>query len=201
MPTKYRVPVLEKFEFQPSIKDKDLYAPPGSPAKGDRYRVKPTGTGAWAGHDDKIAWYDGASWQFDIPKEGFLVWVDDENLFYTYDGSSWALLTTAVDWSAITNKPSSTVADIDSAVSLKHSNSLDHSHANKTTLDAIEQAFTSALKTAYDGAVTNSHAHSNKSTLDSIEQALTTALKGNYDTAYSSRAVYDAELGCLTFEV
>jgi hypothetical protein len=51
--------------------------------------------------------------------------------------------------------------DIASAISLKHGNSLDHSnsqdhsHTNKTTLDAITAALTTALKTDYDNAVTH----------------------------------------------
>lgn len=61
----------------------------------------------------------------------------------------------------------------------------DHTHSNKATLDAIQEALTTVLKTAYDGAVTDSHSHSNKLTLDAIEQALTTALKSAYDDAVS----------------
>ncbi|GAH17680.1 unnamed protein product, partial [marine sediment metagenome] len=45
------------------------------------------------------------------------------------------------------------------------------------------EAFTSALKTAYDSAVTNSHTHANKGILDAIQEALTTALKAAYDNA------------------
>lgn len=36
-----------------------------------------------------------------------------------------------------------------------HSNANDHSHSNKTILDAIQEAFTTALKTSYDWLVTN----------------------------------------------
>ncbi len=200
MPTRYRSPILESFEFQPAVLDKDLTTAPTG-VEGERYIMAGIG-GAWSpGAINDIAWYEGSAWHFDIPKTGTIVYVVDESKFYVYGGASWALLTTAVDWSAITNKPSSIVADIDSAVSLKHSNSQDHTHSNITTLNAIQEAFTTALKSAYDGAVTNSHAHSNKTTLDNIQEALTTALKGNYDIAYSSRATYNATLGCLTFTI
>jgi hypothetical protein len=64
-----------------------------------------------------------------------------------------------------------------------------HSHANKTTLDAVEEALTTVLKAAYDAAVLASHAHSNKAVLDAIQEALTTALKSNYDDAYSHSGV------------
>jgi hypothetical protein len=46
------------------------------------------------------------------------------------------------------------------ANTLDHSNSLDHSHLNKVTLDAIQQSLTTTLKTSYDEAVTHaSSAH------------------------------------------
>src|SRR5512136_317717 len=93
MPT-YRVPVLESFEWQGPVEDKDLSAPPGSPTKGVRYIVKATGTGAWAGHDNEITYYDGAAWQFMAEAEGQICWVKDENLFYYFDGTSWASIST-----------------------------------------------------------------------------------------------------------
>lgn len=54
--------------------------------------------------------------------------------------------------------------DINSAISLKHSNSLDHSHSNKATLDNVQEALTTTLKSNYDTAYTHSqsaHAPSN----------------------------------------
>lgn len=51
----------------------------------------------------------------------------------------------AVTWSALSGKPSSTVADIDDAVTKKHS------HANKTQLDKIGQDANGNL--TYDGAL------------------------------------------------
>lgn len=92
MPTQYRVPVLEKFSFQPPVKDKDLGTPPGSPVKGDRYIVAASGTGAWVGQDKNIAWYDGTVWKFDVPAEGWLVHVDDEDKFYRFSGLNWVLM-------------------------------------------------------------------------------------------------------------
>ena len=61
-----------------------------------------------------------------------------------------------------------------------------HEHDNKTILDAIEQALTTALKAAYDSAVSDKHTHSNKATLDAVQEAFTTALKNAYDGAVSS---------------
>lgn len=76
-----------------SIKDKDLTAPPGSPAAGDRYIVAASPTGAWAGQAKNIALYDGATWQFFTPAKGWISYVEDEDKHYKYNASSaWAVM-------------------------------------------------------------------------------------------------------------
>ena len=92
MPSNVRVPYLERFSFQPPVKDKDLATPPVSPVKGDRYIVATGGTGAWASQDKNIAWYDGAIWKFDIPVEGWLAYVEDEDKFFKFSGTAWVLM-------------------------------------------------------------------------------------------------------------
>ena len=240
----YRVPILENYEFQPAILDKDLSTPP-SPIKEGRYIVKATGIGDWAGHDNAIAWYNGAIWKFDNAIEGMITWAKDEDKFYFYTGSVWTDLTIAMGLGDMLKSTYDTDTDgivdkaetIDdgagnsaSAIDVKDAVTKKHSHTNQSTLDLITSAFTSALKTSYDSAVTashtknadtkldegganevtaaqvksavtNNHTHSNKATLDLIEAALTTALKSNYDEAYTKRAQYDAGLGCLTFDI
>lgn len=76
---------------QMAIKDRDLSTPPGSPDEGDRYLVKATGTGDWAGHDGELAIYFNG-WIFVVPKEGWMTWVDDENIRIQYDGATWSAL-------------------------------------------------------------------------------------------------------------
>lgn len=71
------------------VLDKDLSAPPGSPADGDRYIVAATGSGAWLTHTGHVAAYQDGAWAFSIPKEGWLAWVGDEELLYVYTGSAW----------------------------------------------------------------------------------------------------------------
>ncbi len=74
---------------QLAAKDRDLAAPPGSPANGDRYIVAAGPTGAWVGHAADIAvWQDGA-WDFHDAREGWRCWVDDENVFLLFNGSAW----------------------------------------------------------------------------------------------------------------
>lgn len=72
---------------QRGIIDKDLDTPPGSPNEGDAYIVA-SGTAAWSGHDDKIAYYYNASWNFATPNEGWIVWINDEDKLYVYN-SGW----------------------------------------------------------------------------------------------------------------
>jgi hypothetical protein len=62
---------------------------------------------------------------------------------------------------------------------------------------ATDNNFTNALKTSYDGAVTNSHTHDNKTTLDSIAGILTEipevpgATEGHLATVGALRALYE----------
>lgn len=80
---------------QQTVLDIDLADPPGSPADGDRYIVAASPTGAWSGQAGKLAaWQDGA-WAFYTPREGWLVWVADEDVLYVYDGTSWDELSTS----------------------------------------------------------------------------------------------------------
>jgi len=70
--------------------DKDRNSPPGGESVGDRYIVDSPGSGDWFGEDNNIAIYQGGgNWTFVTPTEGYIVWVDDENLLYGFTGSSW----------------------------------------------------------------------------------------------------------------
>jgi hypothetical protein len=59
-----------------SVLDRDLTAPPGSPAEGDCYLVATGGTGDWSGHDGDLAAYQGGAWRFYPPPTQY--WVTDE---------------------------------------------------------------------------------------------------------------------------
>lgn len=72
------------------VKDRDLATPPGSPSAGHRYIVAASPTGAWSGHAGDLAVYDGSAWVFYTPKKGWLVYVDDEDLFVKYT-TTWGL--------------------------------------------------------------------------------------------------------------
>jgi hypothetical protein len=71
-------------------------AEPGSPADGDCYLLTGTPTGThWAGQGGKIALYINTAWVFITAKEGFIAWVDDEDLVIAYNGATWASLGSA----------------------------------------------------------------------------------------------------------
>lgn len=76
---------------QPTVEDKDLTAPPGSPTNGACYIVASGATGDWAGEDGHIAQYQATAWVFYTPAEGWRVYIKDENLPYYFNGSAWAV--------------------------------------------------------------------------------------------------------------
>lgn len=99
--------------------DRDLSAPPASPADGDTYLVKATGTGAWAGEDGNIAYCADGGWRFYPPFAGLAAYVADESALIVFDGSAW------VDYAsmlALQNLPSlgiNTAADSTNRLSVK----------------------------------------------------------------------------------
>jgi hypothetical protein len=74
---------------QLAVLDRDLAAPPGSPAQGARYLVAASPTGAWAGHADHIAVFLDGGWLFFAPGTGWLAWVVDEAAFLRWSGTAW----------------------------------------------------------------------------------------------------------------
>lgn len=78
-------------EYQNSVKDKDLSAPPASPAAGDRYIVKANGSGAWLGKNNNIAEWSGTAWVFTVPNVGTTLFVDDESKQYSWNNSAWVI--------------------------------------------------------------------------------------------------------------
>lgn len=74
----------------PCVADKDLTAPPGSPAPGSLYIVASPATGLWVGKEGNLVSYTYANaWMFFSPKDGWLVRVLDEDADYRFDGSVW----------------------------------------------------------------------------------------------------------------
>jgi hypothetical protein len=78
---------VQGLTWQEPVLDKDLATPPGGPSTGDRYIVAATATGAWTGQEEKIAQWNGSSWDFTTPDEGFATWVEDEDKLYVYNST------------------------------------------------------------------------------------------------------------------
>jgi len=76
------------------VLDNDLSGPPGSPVTGARYIVNPTGSGAWLDHNNDIAEYNGATWDFTDPASGNAVLVTDESAQFSWNGTSWIQIST-----------------------------------------------------------------------------------------------------------
>ncbi|KPL54525.1 hypothetical protein ABB55_21770 [Prosthecomicrobium hirschii] len=74
---------------QALVLDRDLAAPPASPAEGAGYIVAASPTGAWTGQAGRIAtWVDGG-WTFTVPAAGLRVWLADEARLMVWTGSAW----------------------------------------------------------------------------------------------------------------
>jgi hypothetical protein len=86
---------IRGMDWQDSVLNR-LTTPPASPVSGDRYLIIATATGAWLGKENQIAQWNGASWDYDIPNEGFTTRCEADNLLYTFDGTSWGNLGGAV---------------------------------------------------------------------------------------------------------
>jgi len=73
------------------VEDRDLTDPPASPTGGLYYIVAATATGAWVGQEDKIASWNGTTWQFQKGSVGFAAWIADENAVVVYqdDNDKW----------------------------------------------------------------------------------------------------------------
>ena len=82
---------------QAAVLDRDLSAPPPAPAAGDAYIVAAAASGDWSGREGQLAvWRDNA-WYFHQPREGWRVWVRDEDVLLVFDGGVWALATTSLN--------------------------------------------------------------------------------------------------------
>ena len=91
----YRLPVLENFAWQPSVKDRITQAQLEALAawtKGERYLLTDGANNkklVYANTSGSGAYVAG-NWTYDSPLEGMIVWVDDEDKYYHYTGSVWA---------------------------------------------------------------------------------------------------------------
>lgn len=136
------------------VLDKDLAAPPGAPADGNRYIVAASPTGAWAGQAGRIAaWQDGA-WEFFAPREGWLAWVADEDKLYVHDGAAWGVVSVAVGAGAAIWGVNAT-ADTTNRLAVKSTASLfdnvGNGHQQKINKAAAGDTASTLYQTNYSG--------------------------------------------------
>ena len=88
----FKIPVLDHYEWQKAVNDKDIKDPPEAPAKGDRYIIGQYPTGLWYNKPKRIAEcisVDPITWDFTEPKQGMLTLVLDEGILYQYVDNKW----------------------------------------------------------------------------------------------------------------
>lgn len=76
-------------DWQESVLDKDLTAPP-APNAGVRYLLASAIlSGAWSGHTNQLAVGTGTAWKFITPDAGTAVFVEDEKTAYIFIDNKW----------------------------------------------------------------------------------------------------------------
>jgi len=98
--------IASGLDWQDAVLDKMLNDPPASPSAGDRYIVSwpaAAATGAWAGHDNQIATWNGTAWTYVTVVSGMATWVQNENVVYVWNGSSWAKIGTTISHDNLLN--------------------------------------------------------------------------------------------------
>jgi len=88
--------------------------PPGAPADGDTYLVGASATGAWAAHDEEIAFYVGG-WIFLTAPLNFVMYNENNGYYYRMGASVWGIVTILESFSGYIQ----TVADQDYNLKLK----------------------------------------------------------------------------------
>lgn len=89
----HKIPILEKYPWQETVKTKKLSIPPTVLSEGDRFLII-NGNSIWSENTNKIAYYNGCEWKYDCPLPGWVVYIEDEDEFYKYDGNHWKIIST-----------------------------------------------------------------------------------------------------------
>lgn len=160
--------LLQGLDWQESVIDRDLTSPPTTPTTGDRYLVATGATGDWLTHDGEIAEWDGSSWVFSPPDEGFCMWVEDENVQVTYNGTAW------VTFGSTTNHEA--LAGLQGGISGEHYHLTAAQHTDLT-----------------DGGDSTSHYHASDRNLANATGTLAIINGGTNNTTYTTSKflVYD----------
>jgi hypothetical protein len=103
------------------ILDRDLSAPPASPADGDTYLVAASATGDWTGQDGNLAYAIDGDWRFYPPYQGLIAYIADEDALFAFDGASWVNLAALLSFQNIAMVGINTTADATNKLAVKSS--------------------------------------------------------------------------------
>jgi hypothetical protein len=117
---------------QLAVLERDLTAPPASPAEGQGWIVAASPTGAWSGHAGDLALWQEGAWLFLAPEVGWVALVIDEGRLVYWTGDAWAAIAGAAALQNLAMLGVGTEADSTNAISATLNNAL---FAAKTTAD------------------------------------------------------------------
>ncbi len=75
--------------LQLSIVSRGLNVPSGTAIDGNRFLIGAAPTAEWLNHPGQIALRMEGAWRFLIPRKGWQMWVEAENILLVFDGTNW----------------------------------------------------------------------------------------------------------------
>lgn len=124
---------------QASVASRTTAAEPGSPSDGDAYILpsSPSGTDWDNFSEHSIAAYQDGAWIEITPKEGWRVWVADDNEFVVFDGSTWDHLSASA---SLTKLGVNTTADATNRLAVKTPSVLFHRETDDLNVTINKEA-------------------------------------------------------------
>lgn len=83
------IEILRDPLYQRSVRSRAYRRPPPNVKERDRFLVPSGALGPWVGHAGEIAEWRGGRWFFERPREGMIVWVEDEERPLIYRSGTW----------------------------------------------------------------------------------------------------------------
>jgi hypothetical protein len=91
-------------------------APPSEPEEAERHIVGASPSGAFSGHDNKVAAYQDGTWVFLAPQPGWRAWNAGDEELLIWSGSEWVALSAGAGGEGDVEGPDGGVADGDVAL-------------------------------------------------------------------------------------
>lgn len=86
----YQVPVLNNYEYQKSVINIEIDSSSiSSPKKGERYLIGKSAINDWINKDNQIAEFYNNTWNYTLPKEGMLLYINKLNTYYIFKKNNW----------------------------------------------------------------------------------------------------------------